>query len=112
MDFYWLTLGVLAVWRTSHFLNAEDGPFDAGVRLRKLAGSGFFGQLLDCFYCLSLWVSAPLSVWLGEGPKHSFFLWLAFSAGAIGLERLLEVPDVPTAAYFEGGSSDELLREK
>jgi len=27
---------------------------DVVVRLRQLAGAGFWGGLLDCFYCLSL----------------------------------------------------------
>jgi len=41
VSFYWLTLGVLCVWRISHLLNAEDGPADAVVRLRRLAGADF-----------------------------------------------------------------------
>jgi len=35
------------------------------VRLRRLAGGGFWGGLLDCFYCLSLWVAAPFAVLIG-----------------------------------------------
>jgi hypothetical protein len=65
MDFYRLTLGALAVWRISHLFHAEDGPGDVFVRLRRLAGTGFAGTLLDCFYCLSLWVAAPLAWWIG-----------------------------------------------
>ena len=36
---------VLAVWRVTHLLWGEDGPFDLFVRLRKFAGAGFFGRL-------------------------------------------------------------------
>jgi hypothetical protein len=53
MYFYRLLLGILAVWRITHLLNAEDGPWEVVVRLRRIAGEGFWGQLLDCFYCLS-----------------------------------------------------------
>src|SRR5690349_6444736 len=87
MRFYWVALGTLAVWRVTHLLNAEDGPADLLVRFRRLAGAGFWGKLLDCFYCLSLWIAAPFAVWLGEDWKERFLLWLGLSAGAILLER-------------------------
>jgi hypothetical protein len=115
MRFYWLTLGVLAVWRTTHFLHAEDGPADLSLRLRKLAGFGIWGRVLDCFYCLSVWVSIPFAVWIGNGVKETLCLWPALSAGAILLERLTAraEPVVPRALYFEhGGDEDELLRQK
>jgi hypothetical protein len=88
MRFYWLTLGVLAVWRLTHLLQAEDGPWDLIMRLRKFAGNGFWGQLLDCFYCLSLWIAAPFAWFLGEGTKERFLVWLALSGAAILLERI------------------------
>ena len=44
-------VGTLAVWRATHLLQAEDGPWGIFVRIRRLAGSGFWGELLDCFYC-------------------------------------------------------------
>ena len=56
-SFYWLTLGILAVWRVTHLLQAEDGPWDMVVRFRLWLADGFWGRLLDCFYCLSIWVA-------------------------------------------------------
>ena len=94
-QFYWLILGVLAVWRVTHLLNAEDGPKDMFVKLRRLAGNGFWGRLLDCFYCLSLWVSAPAAVLLASAWWERLFLWLAMSGGACLLER------ATGARYFE-----------
>ena len=88
MKFYWLALGTLAVWRVTHILNAEDGPGDVFVRLRKLAGRGFWGDLLDCFYCLSMWVAVPFAWWLGDGWKEILLLWPALSGAGILLERL------------------------
>jgi hypothetical protein len=78
---------VLAVWRITHLLWAEDGPGDIFVRLRRLAGSGFFGRLLDCFYCLSLWVSIPFAWALGGTWVDRALLWFSLSGGAILLER-------------------------
>src|SRR4051794_28736585 len=92
---YLLILGILGVWRITHLLNAEDGPGKVLVRLRKLAGIGFFGELLDCFYCLSLWVAAPFAYVLGSGWKETLLLWPALSAAAILLERSTSKQVVP-----------------
>lgn len=88
VTFYRLVLGVLVVWRVTHLLSLEDGPWDAVIRLRRQAGAGSWGKLLDCFYCLSLWVAAPLALLLGSGWMEYLLLWPALSAGAIVLERL------------------------
>lgn len=93
MNFYWLTIGILVTWRVSHLFYAEDGPGDILVRLRRAVGEGFWGSLLDCFYCLSLWVALPLAYWLGDSWKHRLLLWPALSAGAILLERLTSKED-------------------
>lgn len=104
MQFYWLALGILTVWRVTHLLNAEDGPWNLLVRLRRLAGHGFWASLLDCFYCLSLYISAPLAYVLGDGWSERLLLWPAMSAGAIILERLTasrSEQQPPVAEYHE-----------
>jgi Protein of unknown function (DUF1360) len=100
MPIYRLLLGVLAVWRFTHLLHAEDGPWQLSVRLRQQAGAGFWGELLDCFYCLSLWVSAPVALLLGGGFGERLLLWPALSAGAILIERLWPPAPVPPAASY------------
>lgn len=113
MRWYWLVLGVLSVWRLTHLLNAEDGPAEVLARLRRLAGSGFWGSLLDCFYCLSLWISAPFAGILGETWTERLFLWLALSGAACLLERATyRIEAVPPAQYFESReeNDDVLLR--
>ncbi|MCP4967758.1 MAG: DUF1360 domain-containing protein [bacterium] len=86
-----LVVGVLGVWRITHLVAAEDGPWDAVVRLRNRVGHGFWGELMDCFYCLSVWVAAPVA-WLGgvRSPRR-LLLWPALSAGAIMLERVTSI---------------------
>ncbi len=109
MQFYGLVLGVLAAWRMTHLLNAEDGPWDLLVKLRRLAGNGVFGSVLNCFYCLSLWVSAPLAWLLGDGWKDRLLLWLAISAGAILLQKATSrepTAGVP-AEYYEEEEGNE-----
>lgn len=97
---YLLTVGVLCTWRVTHLLQAEDGPWDLVVRLRKRAGTGFLVRLLDCFYCLSLWIALPFGLTVGQTGTERLLLWLAFSGGAILLERSTGGLESP-ASYFE-----------
>lgn len=96
IGFYWFVLGVLCVWRITHLLQAEDGPWDLVVRLRLFVGDTFWGKLLDCFYCLSLWVALPFALGLGQDWKERALLWLAFSAAA----SLLQQVTAPAAAQY------------
>ena len=98
--FYRLALGLLSVWRITHLLVGEDGPGDAFVRLRRQAGKGFWGELLDCFYCLSVWVAAPFAWLLGQGWKERLLLVPALSAGAILIERLTSREHNERAALY------------
>lgn len=86
-DLYRLLLGVLCVWRITHLFQAEDGPWDVVANIRRAAGDSFWGRLLDCFYCLSLWVAFPFACMIGRTMMERFLLWLAFSGGAILAER-------------------------
>ena len=103
-----IIVGALCCWRVTHLFNAEDGPGDILVRLRRLAGNGLLGKLLDCFYCLSLWVAAPFAWFLGHAWTDRALLWLSISAAASLLERAT-VRAVPVP-YFEE-ERHELLRE-
>lgn len=75
-------LATLAVWRLSHLLSQEDGPFEIVFRFRKRLGEGFFGSLLDCFHCVSVWVSIPFACYLAPSWAAGIILWLALSGGA------------------------------
>ncbi|HEX9944529.1 MAG TPA: hypothetical protein VGG03_21165 [Thermoanaerobaculia bacterium] len=125
MKTYELILAALCVWRITHLLEAEDGPWDLVVRLRRAAGDGFSGKLLDCFDCLSLWISAPFAWGFGESWRERLLLWPSLSAVAIFLERLTarrtgpppalyiedkEVPSWP-AAESNGPSSSDPTQE-
>ncbi len=83
-------LSVLAVWRISHLLAREDGPFDLVFKLRKISGQGFFGNLLDCFYCLSLWIAAPFAVLLCVDWITGSLTWLALSGAASLLFKMTD----------------------
>ena len=108
----WVAIATLAVWRVTHLLAAEDGPWDLLARLRRRLGGGLWGDLLDCFYCLSLWLAAPAAWWIGESWAERAVLWPALSGGAILLERLtarLEGPRPPL--FFEDPPPEETGEE-
>ena len=106
-------LGILAVWRVTHLLYAEDGPWDCLFRFRNLLGNSFFGKLFACFLCLSLWISAPPAWYMGHDWPERVLLWLALSASAILVES---VYNRVVAVYSEEplkkeGDDDGVLRK-
>jgi hypothetical protein len=108
MKLYRLLLGALTVWRLTHFFQAEDGPWDVVIKLRRSAGVGFWAKLLDCFYCLSLWIAAPVACLLGKSFAERAFLWPSLSAAAILLERITNPPpSVPQALYVEDPDEEQ-----
>jgi hypothetical protein len=83
-------MAVLATWRVTHLLASEDGPADAIVRFRALLGRSIFGQLMDCFHCLSLWIAAPAALFVTRKPLDWLMTWLALSGAACLLDRLVK----------------------
>lgn len=83
-------IAALAVWRVTHLLASEDGPADLVFRLRAKLGSGFLGKLMDCFYCLSLWVAAPFAFVVTRQLVGGLLAWLALSGAACLLERVTQ----------------------
>lgn len=90
----------LAVWRVTHLLHAEDGPWDGAVRLRRRLGDGPLGRMVQCFYCLSVWVAVPFVPWITGEPIGALVVWAALSGAAIIIERLTDRPP-PAAAWHE-----------
>jgi hypothetical protein len=82
------------------------------VRLRRHAGKGFFAEVLDCFYCLSIWIAAPAAWLIGEGWRERVLLWLALSGGAILLERATRRCEPVPARYIEDAEDDNGMLRK
>lgn len=89
-DFIGFVICILAIWRITHLLSQEDGPFDIVIKFRKLLGQGFFGNLLDCFYCLSLWIAVPFAFLLSNEWLQGIIIWFALSGGACLLFKFSE----------------------
>jgi hypothetical protein len=91
-------LASLAVWRVTHLLHAEDGPWSVLVRLRAPLAGNELGKMVGCFYCLSIWVALPFAA-LGTGGGWALAtVWPALSGVAILLERLTDRP--PPAPFW------------
>jgi hypothetical protein len=75
MSFTAFLIAALVVWRVTHLLQDEDGPWNVVARLRRMAGQSMWGQLLDCFYCLSLWVAVPAAWVSGSAWLERAWLW-------------------------------------
>jgi hypothetical protein len=103
-------LTVLATWRVTHLLANEDGPADLIVRLRSRLGAGFAGRMMDCFQCLSLWVAAPMALFVSRQPLEWLFTWLASSGAACLLQRLGQEPVIIQPTSQQKGEVNDVLR--
>jgi len=105
-------LAILATWRITHLLAREDGPFQLLAELRARLGHGFFGGLMDCFNCLSLWVAALAALYVSTAALDWLMSWLALSGAACLLDQLAAPPMSIERISEEvrGDSDDGMLR--
>jgi hypothetical protein len=94
-------LASLATWRVTHLLAEEDGPGDVVVRVRARLGDSTAGDLMDCFYCLSVWVAAPLSLTLARRARDAPVAWLALSGAACLIERVTKEREAVVGARLD-----------
>ncbi len=96
-DWFGLVVAILATWRVAHLVSREDGPFDGILILRQKAGNTALGRLMDCPYCLSLWIAAPVALLLAQGVTDWLLLWLGVSGGACLAEKVATALDARAA---------------
>jgi hypothetical protein len=98
-------LAALAVWRVTHLLAHEDGPWKLLRRTRRAATAFGAGELVTCFYCLSVWIALPAGWFVGDTWLERAVAWLGASAAAILLERV-----TATSQLSIEETGDELLQ--
>jgi len=96
-----IVIGALCVWRLTHLLYAEEGPFHAFASLRRRAGDGFWGQAMACFYCLSLWIAMPVALLIDFRFPRVLVIWLTLSGAACLLEQATTRNNFPGLIYEE-----------
>jgi hypothetical protein len=111
MNFVVAVVAALAVWRVAHFLHAEDGPWDAAVRLRRaFATRG--SKLFKCFLCVSAWPALAGALLVAADWRDLVLLWPALSGAAVLVERVAfpeTFVDVPE--YSEEKETEDVLRQ-
>jgi Protein of unknown function (DUF1360). len=109
-----LVLAIFASWRITHLLAREDGPADVLARFRTRLGDAAAGKLMDCFHCISVWVSAPIALFVTRRAREFVPVWLAVSGAACLLERIGREPVIiqPATEKENGGSYDGMLRSE
>lgn len=93
LDLTALVLAVLAVWRVTHLVVAEEGPWKLFAHLRRAAARVRLEKLAGCFYCASVWIAVPFTTLITRDWKTMAICVPALSGGAIVLERLTRRSD-------------------
>ncbi len=101
LDLLETAMDALDVWRVTHLLQAEDGPWSCLQKLRQLAGRIGSGRVFTCRLCLSLWVAMPFALMLARDIRQALLLWLGLSGAAILLDRMGPAPDPPSAIWWQ-----------
>jgi hypothetical protein len=104
--FYLFVVASLGVWRLTHLVSSEDGPWRCFARLRNGLAGRVWAELVTCFYCQSVWMSLPFAIAIGDGWREVLLLWPALSGAAILLERATDRAPAQ-AEYFEHDSFSE-----
>jgi hypothetical protein len=81
----------LAAYRVSHLVTRESGPWRCFDRMREyLWNRGFLTlyELVNCFFCFSLWVCLVPAVFLAPTVKDFFVLWLSIGGAVLIMDKL------------------------
>src|SRR6185312_9709572 len=73
--------------------------------------SGMLGRLMDCPYCLSLWIAAPAALLLANRLPDGCAAWLAVSGGSSLLEKFSHSIGEPNSTNLplKGAHDDVML---
>jgi hypothetical protein len=88
-----LILLALAVYRVSHMITREDGPFDLFSTWRDYVGqANWIGRGLHCILCVSYWLSTAAFFWTFEtvGILAALIYWHAVAGCVLILQKLLK----------------------
>ena len=90
-----LAAGVLATYRVTELVQSEAGPFNLLFKLRELTSRWKVGaDLLNCFWCLSVWIGGAVALALALGLRWPWWLWvvatLALSGGAVAIHSAVD----------------------
>lgn len=88
-----LLIGPIVIWRMTHMMQEENGPFAVFARIRAFIAShtsdrvGGVNEGYNCFKCLSVWLSMLYAV----GLSDSFAQWVAITFFLSGIAIFLNL---------------------
>jgi len=80
-------IAALATWRLSFLLTQEEGPWRIFAKLRERLVNTMPGRALACLYCTSMWVAAPIALYMVPISVETIISWLGLSGTACLLHR-------------------------
>lgn len=89
LDVLRFVIAILAVYRVSHMVALEDGPWDAFTELRERIGQRtWFGRGFHCVLCISWWLALPAAIAIvPREPAFWLLLWPAVAGGVLLLHK-------------------------
>ena len=96
MEFGYIIISMLAVWRATYMLQEETGPFEIFSKIQAWFWTdpvrlGGLKDGLRCFYCTSVWISFLAAFMIGAPTVWIFILnWFAIAAGAMIINDLYD----------------------
>lgn len=94
-------VAAFAVWRLTYLIHDEDGPWNIARNFRAIfieykndgkwateKPKNMIGEMISCFYCLSVWTSIPVMLYLSwlTDWRYAPLYWLGLSGAAILIE--------------------------
>ncbi len=84
-----MIVDVLIVWRLTHLINIEDGPYKVFFNFKvwlKKKRHNFLFEMFQCFLCLSVWVGWAIAMLEFRSHSNPFAYGIALSGAAILLQ--------------------------
>ena len=97
MIWFWFIAAVFLTYRLAYLVVLEDGPLDVMIGLRSFAWhrfneNGAVNRGLNCFLCVSFWLSL-IATWLlkpGNG-REFILLWLGTAGAVLVLRQVMNL---------------------
>jgi len=94
LDLMTFVLLALAVYRLSHMVTSEEGPFEAFAKVRDALGGNqqatWVGRGIVCILCVSFWVGllGAVALWFWQVVAVQFVVYaLALSGATLALKK-------------------------
>jgi hypothetical protein len=102
-----ILLAILACYRVSELIAIDDGPYKVFSRLRQGLGRraaleqrwnkegvwSNLAELVQCPYCIGVWVAALFALLLAGDVKEFLLMWLGIAGGQSVLQGLIDHND-------------------